>query len=365
MKIIQVIYPKKGKRTSIQIFSEYFIMKNKNKFKIIYKNKIYPLMREFPVINKTIDKLKIKLISFENNININNIYRENIFIDIIYEKDKKIKNAHKYDIYFKHSMRDIFKMSYKINKYKKEIRLFGEKFIENNKDKCIIIYKGEISFIKEFIFKKDIDLKKQKKIEIILIEIGEITDRSYMFHCCNLLEEFISLKEDRKNINKKKYNIDQEAKKYDEIYSGCVVNNEKNITYDSSEDFSYLTSKLDRTKWAFSNCTNMSNMFSQCTSLISLPDSFSTWYTGDVTDMNSMFCNCTSLISLPDISKWNMNKVTDINLMFFLCSSLTSLPDISEWKMNNITKIKGIFGGCKSLLTLPDISKWNIDNIKI
>ena len=60
-------------------------------------------------------------------------------------------------------MRDIFKMSYKIDKYKKEIRLFGEKFIENNKDKCIIIYKGEISFIKEFIFKKDIDLKKEKK----------------------------------------------------------------------------------------------------------------------------------------------------------------------------------------------------------
>ena len=46
-------------------------------------------MREFPVIDKTIDKLKIKLISFENNININNIYRENIFIDIIYKKIRK------------------------------------------------------------------------------------------------------------------------------------------------------------------------------------------------------------------------------------------------------------------------------------
>jgi len=46
-------------------------------------------MREFPVIDKTIDKLKIKLISLENNININNIYRENIFIDIIYKKIRK------------------------------------------------------------------------------------------------------------------------------------------------------------------------------------------------------------------------------------------------------------------------------------
>ena len=43
-----------------------------------------------------------------------------------------------------------------------------------------------------------------------------------------------------------------------------------------------------------------------------------------------MFSECSSLISLPDISKWNTNKVNNMSDMFSKCSSLRYLLDISE-----------------------------------
>ena len=41
--------------------------------------------------------------------------------------------------------------------------------------------------------------------------------------------------------------------------------------------------------------------------------------------MSEMFGNCSSLISLPDISKWNTNNVANMFGMFFDCRTLTSL----------------------------------------
>jgi len=48
----------------------------------------------------------------------------------------------------------------------------------------------------------------------------------------------------------------------------------------------------------------------------------------NVTNMSYMFNECSSLISLPDISKWNTNNVTNMSHIFYGCSSLLSLPDI-------------------------------------
>ena len=94
--------------------------------------------------------------------------------------------------------------------------------------------------------------------------------------------------------------------------------------------------------------TNMSYMFCNCKSLISLPD-ISNWNTNNVTNMSDMFSYCVSLISLPDISNWNINNVTDMSCMFSCCSLLTSLPDISNWNTNNVTNMSNMFPECKSL----------------
>ena len=50
-------------------------------------------------------------------------------------------------------------------------------------------------------------------------------------------------------------------------------------------------------------------------------------------NMSRMFYNCLSLLSLPDISSWNTDYVIDMSRIFENCSSLSSLPDISEWTL--------------------------------
>ena len=65
-----------------------------------------------------------------------------------------------------------------------------------------------------------------------------------------------------------------------------------------------------------------------------------------MTDMSYMFYNCRSLISLPDISKWNTANVKDMTCMFYNCSSLKSFPDISKWKLNKELDKKDMFNGC-------------------
>ena len=48
----------------------------------------------------------------------------------------------------------------------------------------------------------------------------------------------------------------------------------------------------------------------------------------NITDMSNMFSGCTSLYSLPNISKWNTNNITNMSYMFSGCTSLYSLPNI-------------------------------------
>ena len=54
--------------------------------------------------------------------------------------------------------------------------------------------------------------------------------------------------------------------------------------------------------------------------------------------MYSMFSNCSSLNSLPDISNWNTSNVTDMSSMFYKCNSLNSLPDMTKWDIKNKSK---------------------------
>ena len=104
----------------------------------------------------------------------------------------------------------------------------------------------------------------------------------------------------------------------------------------------------------------MNSLFSECSSLISVPD-ISKWNTNNVNDMSNMFNRCSSLKSLPDISKWNTNNVNDISSMFSECSSLIALPDISKWNLKIVKYMNNIIKGCSSLITLPHILKCNIN----
>ena len=118
-------------------------------------------------------------------------------------------------------------------------------------------------------------------------------------------------------------------------------------------ELDYEVANLDTT-----NFKNMSNMFYNCSNLISLD--LSEWNTSNVTKMEYMFQNCTNLTSL-NTSGWNTNNVTTMTYMFYSCNNLNKL-DLSNWNTNNVTNMNYLFNKCTSLNEL-DVSGWNTSNV--
>ena len=188
------------------------------------------------------------------------------------------------------------------------MRIFGDKFVEENYDKCYLILNN-----KEMRLTSRISYVKQNEaddlLEIKLIETKKITSLNSMFGGCKTL-----------------YSLD---------------------------DFS---------EWDTSCVTDMSYMFNKCISLKILPN-ISKWNTSNVKKMNGMFDSCESLLYLPDISKWDVSNVTDMNHMFSCCKSLKSFPDISNWNTCKVTNMNHMFSDCKNTKNFPDISKWTTSNV--
>ena len=377
-------------------FDPSFINKYKNKLRVIYDNKIYPLNHKFSNNNK---ELKINLISLEQLpiYDIHNI--------------RYIKEDDETDLWDR----------YEEEEEDDQIRLFGKKFVEWNKDKCLIIYNDEIYPLQEYFLIKDIE-SKNVKIKLLIFE--KIISLSYLFDKCKSLTEIEFFESNTKIFNKNfENNLKNETiflnvndseysefyKSNEEIdfypsktnksltvndyytiikekYNGTISSlysynklfNIKNI-YIKSKSIIYLP-KITYMSYMFRYCSSLKSLpdditkidtknvkyifgiFYRCSSLISLPD-ISKWNTNNVSDISYMFYECSSLLSLPDISKWNIDNVIYMDYMFSYCSSLTSLPDISKWNINKVTDISFIFRNCSRLISLPDISKWNINNV--
>ena len=195
-----------------------------------------------------------------------------------------------------------------------KMKIFGRKFVDNNKDNCILIINGKELPLSEYYILKKNDLKNNE-LEIKIKQTNTIKDMSYMFHA------------------------------------------------ESTEPSIYLTSIINISNWNTSSITDISYLFSNCTQLTSVPADISNWETINITNISNLFYHCTSLNSIPDISKWNIENVTNISYLFYDCKTLTSLPDISKWNTSKVTDMRGIFSNCNSLTTLPDISKWNTENV--
>ena len=240
------------------------------------------------------------------------------------------------------------------------ITLFGEDFVNNNKDNCKIIVNNEIRDICYKINKNEIS---QNTLIIKLREIKPIVNFSKMFQRC----EYLYSIPDITNFNTN--NISDMSN----MFSGCIGLLDFPIisNWDTSNvkimngmfaKCKSLLSLPDISKWNISSVENMENMFVECVSLKYISD-ISGWNTSNVVSMRNLFNKCESLKQLPDISKWNTSKVTDMNSMFYSCSSLISLPDISNWNTNNVNDMGNLFNKCSSLKYMPDISKWDISKV--
>ena len=173
--------------------------------------------------------------------------------------------------YFNHPFfKNYITIIYKINKNENnnKIKIFGENFVQNNKDKRYIIYEEEDYPLTEYFEVEN----NEELLELKLFGTKNITDMSYMFSNVT-------------NMN--------------HLFCNCNL----------------LESLSDISKWKTNNVIDISFMFSCCEALESLPD-ISKWNTNKVTNINSMFFNCKSLKSLPDLTYWNIYNVTNILNIF-------------------------------------------------
>ena len=213
-------------------------------------------------------------------------------------------------------------------------KLFGEHFVETNKNKCKIIIGNYEYDLKSYLNNENNEVKANE-FEIKLKILSNITDISYMFCGCLSFYSIPNLsKLNTKNITNISF-----------MFGCCSLSNIPDIS-----------------NWDTINVLNMESLFIFCNNIISLPD-LSNWKTDNVTHINGMFAMCKSLKTLPDISKWNTKNVKYMNGLFGECNSLISIPDISKWNTKNVINMKGLFYGCNSLKELPDIYKWDTSNV--
>ena len=259
------------------------------------------------------------------------------------------KNMRLYDI-AKHSVHSVFEddnndkdyqnIDYDKNKVKKityytnnlhwewKINIFGNQFVEENKEKIILKIDGEmIPLCSKYI------LKNYGKNIIEIIEKEKIQSLSYMFCDCSSLTSIDDLKNwDLTNAVIKKVN--------QEIKGG--LGNKTKYFYNSF------------TTTSFFYVLDVSHMFEGCSSITCI-DALKNWSMGKVNNTSYMFSGCSSIILIDALKNWNMSNIKDASYMFQGCTSINSINALKNWKMNYYVK-SNVFSGCI-------ISQNEIDNI--
>ena len=111
---------------------------------------------------------------------------------------------------------------------------------------------------------------------------------------------------------------------------------------------------IDLSKVNSSKVNNMCYMFKDCTNLSRI--NFTSFNTSKVVNMKGMFYHCYSLNSL-DLSSFKTNKVTDMSEMFYYCKNLEKV-NLTSFRVKNVINMSSMFNGCSSLITL-DLSSFN------
>ena len=100
----------------------------------------------------------------------------------------------------------------------------------------------------------------------------------------------------------------------------------------------------------------MSGLFHGCSALTEIKG-IEQLNTSAVTNMSSLFSNCSSLTNL-DLSSWDTSAATSMNSLFSGCSALTEIKGIEQLNTSAVTHMWSLFEGCKSLTSL-DLSGWD------
>ena len=180
-------------------------------------------------------------------------------------------------------------------------KIFGELFVENNKDNIELIINGEKT--------KLVNKYKLKKGEnhITLIIKNKIDNLSNMFFKCKAL----------KNIDELKYLNTEDCKDFSRMFNWCS----------SLSDINALE------HWNVSNGTNFFGMFGGCSSLSNIKP-LENWNVSNGNNFSYMFSECSLLSDVKPIEKWNVSKGNNFICMFWECSSLSNIKTLESWKLS-------------------------------
>ena len=283
-----------------------------------------PYIVEGDTIINNIDKLGNKFLKKTGNKYLDDLIKQ------LLEKD--IEKRLNWDEYFEHKF---FKTRFrnKINfiyftEFDGFQYIFGDKFVENNKNKIDLVINGTPNeLVKKYKLKKG-----ENNIQII-IKNKKITNLEDMFYKCNTL----------KNIDELEFLDTIEVNNFSGMFHGC----------------SSLSDLTGLEKWNVWNGTNFSNMFDQCISLIDLKPLLK-WKVLNGNDFSFMFNGCTSLSNLRGLDNWSVSKGNNFSCMFHGCSSLSDIKSLGRWNVSNGNNFSYMFSECLSLSDLKGLENWNV-----
>ena len=200
-------------------------------------------------------------------------------------------------------------------------------------------------------------------LNLSYFSFDKVQNLSKMFYGCSSLKS-IEFKNPNSNI---KSDNSINIKNISNMFNKCKSLEEINLSF-------LEKSKIKEMECLFNDCSslqtiilpfdssdveNMENIFSGCSKLevIEFSDSFNT---KKVTDMSNMFNECLSLISL-DLSKFDTSNVIQMNSMFFKCMSL-SIVNLSSFITLNVNNMSKMFENCHSIKNL-NLSSFHTDKL--
>jgi len=225
--------------------------------------------------------------------------------------------------------RNIINLIYEKNiKDENPLNIFGQKFVENNKENIILKINGVENKLTE-----KYNLKEgTNNIQIIVI--------NKLINLENMFFNVISLK----NIDEIKYLNTQEVNNFSSMF-GCT----------SLSDIKALEF------WNVSNGNNFSGMFEGCASLSDIKG-LENWNVSNGNNFSGMFNGCTSLFDIKSLKNWNISKGKDFACMFNGCTSLSDIKALENWNVSNVNNFSGMFYGCSSLSDIKALKNWNVSN---
>ena len=149
---------------------------------------------------------------------------------------------------------------------------------------------------------------------------------------------------------------------YDALYLPSKISFQGLNTVTNIKFYSGMESGFteDGLAYTVGGLTDMSNMFSGCSSLTSI-EGLQYIDTSKVTTMYNTFYGCNKLTTL-DLSGWNTDNVTTIETMFAYCSSLLTVIGLNELNVSGVDNMGGLFTDCSNLTEI-DVSSWDVSKV--